>query len=90
MRNKAKFNEDYVAMVKDHICEEVDCVQMAAHDMRHTGKTIIEVSGEFTRSGRPVKFNFTKEEREGTDTVVDGETGDEIVMDYVYQGMDGE
>lgn len=88
MRNKAEFNKDWDQVIKHEIKEEVDCVQMAAHSMRHSGELFTEVQPQHTISGKGIRFNFQKIERPGTDEVVDGLVGNPIVEDYEYLGME--
>ena len=88
MRNKAKFNEDWDKTIKPEIKQEVDCVQMAAHSMRHSGELFTIVQPEHTVSGKGLQFNFKKIERPGTPEEVNGLTGDAVVQDYEYIGME--
>lgn len=88
MRNKAAFNKDWDETVKADIKQEVDCVQMAAHSMRHTGELFTQVQPEHTVSGKGIQFNFKKIERPGTAEVINGLTGKPVVEDYEYVGME--
>lgn len=85
MRNKEKFIQDFNEQVKEEIVNEVDCVQMAAHDMRHTGELFLKVEAKHTKENKDINFIFTKETRPGTESVVDGQIGDTEVDDYFYQ-----
>lgn len=85
MRSKQNFINDFNEHVKEEIVKEVDCVQMAAHDMRHTGELFVKVEGKHTKSGKDINFIFTKEIRPGTETAVEGQVGDSEVDDYFYQ-----
>lgn len=88
MRNKASFTSDWDKTIKSEIKQEVDCVQMAAHSMRHSEQLYTEVQPEHTISGRGIRFNFKEIERAGTTEVINGLVGDPIVKDYEYIGME--
>lgn len=90
MRNKAAFNKDWDRTVKAEIKEEVDCVKMAAHALRHSERNYTQVEPSMTVNGEPARFYFKKILREGTDEVINGLIGDATVEDWEYIGMEEE
>ncbi|OTN76713.1 hypothetical protein A5886_001792 [Enterococcus sp. 8G7_MSG3316] len=82
MRNKEAFIKDFEAVAKEEIVKEVDPVEDAAHTMHHTGTTIFQLLGIFTKSEKPVNFKFEIKQREKTDNPT------EKIDDFFYIGME--
>ena len=87
MKNKAALNEDYESVIKPELKEEIDIVQMCAHDIRHTGSLEVTMQPEHTSIGKQVTFKFKPITRAGSDIPVEGLMGNEEVDDLEYVEM---
>ena len=87
MRNKEQLNQDFDSIIHDSYKEEIDIVQMSAHDMRHTEALTTTIPAQFTKDLQPVTFMFKEITREGTEDEVEGLVGDSEVVDYEYLGF---
>lgn len=87
MRNKEALNVDFASVIDPSFAEEIDIVQMAAHDIRHSEKNTIVLPAAFTTNKKPVVFTFKPITRPGTPDEVMGLVGDGTVNDVEYVGM---
>ena len=88
MRNKEQLNQDFESVATPAIKEEVDIVQMCAHDVRHTGLNFVEMQPVHTKDNKKVRFHFEPITRKGTDDEVEGLVGDAEVNDIKYTHME--
>lgn len=81
MRNKQKFLDDIVPLIKPEFLGELNPVEDAAHVMTHTGICEYKLPGNFSTTGKDTVFLFEKDLRGKTDNP------NEEIEDYFYKGI---